>query len=405
MATPLIHDWNTYGVDKIDRVPPEFDDETLRDGIQSPSVTDPSIDDKLRILHLMAQLGINAADIGIPASGARAFADVLRLAREIADHGLPIRPNCACRTIEADIEPVIRISQRVGLPLDAYMFIGSSPIRQYAEGWTIDHMLRLSESAIAFALKNEVGAAFVTEDTTRASPDDLERLFRHAVDLGVQRLVLCDTVGHADPVGARNLVRWTRRLLDRIGPHVKIDWHGHNDRGLGVINAISAWAAGADRLHGTGLGMGERVGNAAMDLLLVNLKLMGVIENSLDALTEYAEVISRACEVPLAMNYPVLGADAFRTATGVHAAAIGKALGKNDTELVDRVYSSVPASWVGRRQRVEVGFLSGKWNVRLWMAQHGIDYTDARCEAILTAAKRSKRTLTDADLRAVLSGV
>ena len=380
-------------------------DETLRDGLQSASVTDPDPDTKLRILHLMARLGIDGADIGMPSAGPRAYHDALRLAEEVAAAELPIEPHCACRTAMRDIELVSELSQRAGIAIDAYMFIGSSPIRQFAEDWTLDHILRASEKVIDFARREGVQIAFVTEDTTRSSPQDLQKLFHHALDLGVNRLVLCDTVGHADPGGALNLVRWTRELVDSVRDGVQLDWHGHNDRGLAVINAISAWKAGANRVHGTGLGIGERVGNAAIDLLLVNFKLMGAIDNNLDALTEYVDVISAACEVPLPANYPVLGGDAFRTATGIHAAAIGKALAKEDAELADFVYSSVPASWVGKQQEIEIGFMSGKWNVRLWMDRHGVEYSDARCEAILTAAKRANRILSEDDIRAVVASV
>ena len=401
----LIHDWNTYGQAAPDRRPPQFEDETLRDGIQSPSVTDPDIEDKLRILHLMERLGIDALDLGLPGAGPRAIRDIERLAREIADQRLNISANCACRTLVSDIQPVADVCQKVGIPVDAYLFIGSSPIRQYAEGWTIDHILKTADAAFEFTFAHGLGTAFVTEDTTRSAPADLERLFRHAIGLGVDRLVLCDTVGHADPVGTRRLVQWTRRLIEDTGQDVQIDWHGHNDRGLAVINAIAAWEAGADRLHGTGLGLGERVGNAAMDQLLVNFKLMGVIDNKIDALTEYAQVIARACEVSVPTNYPVLGVDAFRTATGVHAAAIGKAFDKDNRSLAERVYSSVPASVVGKHQSIEIGYMSGKWNVRLWMQAHGIEYTEARCDAILAAAKASRRTLTDADIRAVIQRV
>ena len=401
----LIHDWNRHRAPAYARKRPQFVDETLRDGLQSASVTDPDPDAKLRILHLMARLGIDAADIGIPSAGPRAYHDALRLAEEVALAKLPIEPHCACRTAVSDIEMVSELTQRAGIPVDAYMFIGSSPIRQFAEDWTLDHLLRTSEEVIEFAHRQGVQVAFVTEDTTRSSPQDLQKLFHHALDLGVNRLVLCDTVGHADPGGAQNLVRWTRELVDSVRDGVQLDWHGHNDRGLAVMNAISAWKAGANRVHGTGLGIGERVGNAAIDLLLVNFKLMGAIDNHLDALMEYASVISDACRVPLPANYPVLGGDAFRTATGIHAAAIGKAIAKEDIELADFVYSAVPASWVGKQQEIEVGFMSGKWNVRLWMDRHGIEYSDARGEAILTAAKRANRILSEEDIQAAIASV
>jgi 2-isopropylmalate synthase len=399
----LIYDWN-----EIKKKGPlttktiEFDDETLRDGIQSPSVADPTIEDKLEILHLQAKLGITTSDIGLPGAGPRAFEDVLRLAREIADQKLPIQANCAGRTMVQDIRPMVEVSQKAGLPIEVYCFIGSSPIRQYAESWDLDHILKTSEEAISFAVKEGMDVAYVTEDTTRSRPDHLDRLFRHAIGLGVKRLVVCDTVGHSTPDGIFNLLGWVRNLIDGSGQDVKIDWHGHNDRGLGVTNVLHAIEAGADRVHGTCLGIGERVGNAAIDQVLMNLKLLGAIDNDLTHLVKYCETVSRACHWPIPKNYPLAGEDAFRTATGVHAAAIVKAYDRNDRELADRVYSGVPAGLFGKRQVIEIGPMSGMSNVRFWLKQHHIDVSDDVKQAILQRAKTSNRTLLEGEIYEVI---
>lgn len=399
----LIYDWN-----EIKKKGPlttkkiEFDDETLRDGIQSPSVADPSIEDKLEILHLQAKLGITTSDIGLPGAGPRAFEDVLRLAKEIAEQKLPIQANCAGRTVVQDIRPMVEVSQKAGIPIEVYCFIGSSPIRQYAESWDLDHILRTSEEAISFAVKEGMDVAYVTEDTTRSRPDHLDRLFRHAIGLGVKRLVICDTVGHSTPDGIFNLLGWVRNLIDGTGQDVKIDWHGHNDRGLGVTNVLHAIEAGADRVHGTCLGIGERVGNAAIDQVLMNLKLLGAIDNDLTHLVKYCETVSRACHWPIPKNYPLAGEDAFRTATGVHAAAIVKAYDRNDRELADRVYSGVPAGLFGKRQVIEIGPMSGMSNVRFWLKQHHIDVSDEVKQDILKRAKASNRTLFEGEIYEVI---
>lgn len=404
-GSDLVYDWNEVRRrGPVLTKKPEFDDETLRDGIQSPSVVDPSIEDKLEILHLQAAIGVTTSDIGLPGAGPRAFADVLRLAKEIADQRLPIQANCACRTVRADIEPVVEVSQKAGIPIEVYTFIGSSPIRQYAESWSVDHILETSEKAIRFAVEQGMEVAYVTEDTTRSNPQDLDRLFRHAIGLGVKRLVICDTVGHSTPDGIFNIIQWTQGLIAGIGADVKIDWHGHNDRGLGVTNAIHALEAGADRVHGTCLGIGERVGNAALDQVLLNLKLLGQIDNDLTQLLEYCRVVSRACEWPIPRNYPLAGADAFRTATGVHAAAIVKAFDRDDTWLADRVYSGVPAGLFGKEQEIEIGPMSGMSNVRYWLRHRGRDFDETLARAILDRAKQSDRTLTDDEIEAVLQG-
>jgi 2-isopropylmalate synthase len=398
--TELIYDWNrAAGPDlRPARGKVELDDETLRDGLQSPSVRSPSIEDKVRILHMMVDLGIESADIGLPGAGPHVAADVEILAREIADHRLPIFPNCAARTVIADIRPVVEISQRVGIPIEASCFIGSSPIRQYAEGWTLDRMLRLTREAVEFGVKEGLPVMFVTEDTTRANPDDLRRLYTEAVEAGARRVCVADTVGHATPNGARNVIRFIREVVDATGEDVKVDWHGHKDRGMSVINALAAAEAGADRLHGTAVGIGERVGNCPIDILLVNMQLLGWIDRDLSRLKEYCQLVSEKTGVPLPDNYPVVGKDAFRTGTGVHAAAIIKARARGDEWLADRVYSSIPASLIGSRQVIEVGPMSGESNVVYWLEERGIEATPELVKEIFQKAKSSPATLEEVEI-------
>ena len=403
----LIYDWNTLdgSFDYSTRRGVQLNDETLRDGLQSPSVTDPAIEAKKELLHLMAQLGIASADIGLPGAGPRAVADVEALAREIVTHRLPVEPNCAARTVRADVQPIVDISQRVGIAIEAATFIGSSPIRQYAEDWTLERMLRATEDAVTFAVTNGLPVMYVTEDTTRAQPEVLKKLYTTAIECGARRICLADTVGHATPHGVRQLVRFVfEEIVKPSGEDVKVDWHGHRDRGLAVPNCLAAIEEGAHRIHGTALGVGERCGNAEMDLLLVNLKLLGLHDWDLSKLNEYVTLASEACRVPLAYNWPVFGEDAFRTGTGVHAAAIVKAQAKGDDWLADRVYSGVPAGWFGLKQRIEISHMSGISNVRFWLAAHGYDTSDeGLCSHVFEAAKKCDRTFADAEVHALCS--
>jgi 2-isopropylmalate synthase len=393
----LIYDWNRAGGADLRpaRGRVELDDETLRDGLQSPSVRNPSIEEKLRILHLMAELGIESADIGLPGAGPHVVRDVERLAREIVEQRLKIAPNCAARTVLADIRPIVEISQRTGLAIEVSCFIGSSPIRQYAEGWTLDRMLRLSREAVEFAVGEGLPVMFVTEDTTRAAPEDLRRLYTEAVEAGARRVCVADTVGHSTPNGARNLIRFIRGV---VGEEVKIDWHGHKDRGLDVINAFAAAEAGADRLHGTAVGIGERVGNCPIDQLLVNMQLLGWINRDLHRLQEYCRFVADTTGVPLPDNYPVVGKDAFRTGTGVHASAIIKARARGDDWLADRIYSSIPAGMIGCRQVIEVGPMSGESNVVYWLQERGIEASPELVREIFQKAKSSAITLEEAEI-------
>ncbi len=403
----LIYDWNRLpGSFDFSRVTVELDDETLRDGLQNPSVTDPPIDKKVELLHLMVELGIHSADIGLPGAGPRAYEAVLALAREIVDGGLPISANCAARTVRADIEPIARVAQATGLRLEVGAFIGSSPIRQYAEGWDLDRILAATRDAVGFAVGEGLDVMYVTEDTTRSRPEALRELYGAAIEAGARRICLADTVGHATPHGVRQLVRFAKEIVSEAGDDVRIDWHGHRDRGFGLANALAAIEEGVDRVHGTALGIGERIGNVEMDLLLVNLKLLGVHDRDLTRLPEYCRVAAEMCGLEVPHNYPVVGADAFRTGTGVHAAAIIKAMHKGDRWLEDCVYSGVPASEVGLRQVIEVSPVSGLSNVRYWLSAHGYDGGDeALCEAVFGLAKRCDHTLTREEIEAEIARV
>ena len=391
----LIHDWNEAGErweKPAFRI--QFDDETLRDGLQSPSVHTPTIEERIDILHRMDALGIDTADIGLPGAGPKVARDVERLARAIADGRLNVKANCAARTVVADIQPIAEITERTGVPIECCTFIGSSPIRQYAEGWTLDFLRKCTEDAISFAVKQGLTVMYVTEDTTRADPESLRLLYTTAIRSGASRLCIADTVGHATPNGAKAVVGYVRTLIAELGADVGIDWHGHRDRGFGVASSIAALEAGATRLHGAALGIGERCGNTSIDLLLVNLAMMGYLDRDLSSLPAYCQAVAQACDIRIPPNYPVVGADSFRTATGVHAAAMVKALRKGDRALMDAVYAAVPASLVGRQQEIEIGPMSGRSNVIFWLESRGMQPADDIVDRIYEAAKASNRTLT-----------
>src|SRR5216110_1101531 len=404
----LIYDWNRAGgATSFDwtRARVDLNDETLRDGLQSPSVRDPALDVKKRLLHLMADLGIVAADIGLPGAGPRVVEQVRALATEIRDARLPIAPNCAARTVISDVEPIVRVAHEVGITIEAATFIGPSPIRQYAEDWTLDRIVQSTVEAVTYAVKHGLPVMYVTEDTTRAKPEALKALYGAAIDCGATRICLADTVGHATPEGVKALVHFVKQEIV-AGKRVAIDWHGHRDRGLGLINCLAAIEAGVDRVHATALGVGERVGNAEMDLLIVNLKLLGTHGHDIAKLPEYCRLVADPVGVPIPVNYPVLGADAFRTGTGVHAAAIIKAKKKGHAWLADRVYSSVPAEEFGLEQQIEISPVSGLSNVKYWLETHGYDAEhEAACRVLFEAAKRTDRVLSDEECHRLLRHV
>lgn len=407
-AAALIYDWNEKDRrGPVLRKPPRFVDETIRDGIQSPSVRDPSIEQKMELVRLMDQMGVHVVNLGLPGAGKRAQEDVERLLRFIVEERLRILPNCAARTVAADIQPIIDISQRVGVPIEVTAFIGSSPIRAYAENWEVERLVKHTKDAIEMTVAAGLPASFVTEDTTRSHPTTLDTLFRTAIDAGATRLVLCDTCGHATPDGVRNLLNFTKGLLRALDveDRVKLDWHGHNDRGHALTLALHALEWGVDRAHGCGLGIGERVGNTSMDLMLLNLYLLGQLDpeqHDLSCLVDYVQKVSEFTGVPIHPSYPLSGRDAFRTATGVHAAAIIKAEKTGDHNLADRVYSAVPARIFGRRQQIEIGHYSGRSNVVYWLKEHGYDPTDELVDRVFAAAKKQDHTLSEDEVRALV---
>jgi len=401
----LIYDWNvegTFPAKPTQKI--QLNDETLRDGLQSPSARKPSLDEMVAHLHNCAAVGIDALNIGLPGAGPHVVEQTEVLAREIVNAKLPLYPNCAARTVVADIKPIAEISQKFGLPIEAATFIGSSAIRMEVEGWDLDFVLKCVTDAITFVKGEGLPSMFVTEDTVRAHPDVVRALYGAAIDLGADRLVVCDTTGHITPWGVKNLLGCIFDLIDEKGVRgqVEVDWHGHMDRGLGVINNIAAIEAGADRLHGTALGIGERAGNAPLDITMVNLKLMGWIDQDLTKLGRYVKHGAEICGFDIPSTYPVFGADAFETGTGVHAAAVIKALNRDDTWLANRVYSGVPADEFGLHQKIGVGPMSGKSNVIFWLRANAYDVTDNVVNAVFEAAKGADRMLTDDQIDAIV---
>src|SRR5579863_6459060 len=402
-TSDLIYDWNQNHPPGLKPSGPILlNDESLRDGLQSPSVRDPSIPEKIEILHLMEALGINSLDLGLPGAGTRVVEAVTALAREIVASKMKIRANCAARTHENDIRPIAEIVQKTGLPIEAATFIGSSPIRRFTENWTDDFLLTTTENAVKYAVSLGLDVMYVTEDTTRCDPETVKKLYATAIRSGARAICICDTAGHATPMGALALVRFViNEVVKPSGENIRVDWHGHSDRGLAIANSMAAVIAGAHCVHGCAIGLGERVGNTQIDQMLVNLKLMDIApwnQQDMTSLKHYCQAVSQATGVPIPANYPVVGDDAFRTATGVHAAAIIKAYHKNDINLANTVYSGVPSHVFGLEQIIDIGPMSGKSNVLFWLERRGIPAADDVVDRIFQRAKKSDHTLSEAEI-------
>ena len=406
-TSELIYDWNVIDYE-INRNPANhphdlwFDDETLRDGLQSPSARNPTIEEKKELLTYMEKLGIQKVDLGLPGAGPFHREHINAMLSHIIENDFEIRPGAAVRTLMQDIEPLVEMQENHGISIQASAFLGTSPIRQYTEGWTMDKLISTMEKAVSYAVENEVPVMFVTEDTTRSNPDDVKAIYHRAMELGVRRLCVCDTCGHVTPNGVKKLLNFIDEEVIKDGGYkrheIEVNWHGHQDRGLGVANNIAAVEAGADVIHGTALGVGERAGNAPLDQTLVNLKLMGVIDNDLTLLDEYTRTANKYIEVPLPRNYPVFGDDAFETGTGVHASAVIKAMRKGDDWLADRVYSGVPAGDFGLKQIIRIGHMAGRSNIIWWLEQNGYEVSDELVSHLFEIAKSQRRNMLDSEV-------
>ena len=408
----LIYDWNIIDYE-INRNPANhphgvwFDDETLRDGLQSPSARNPTIDEKKELLTYMEKLGIQKVDLGLPGAGPFHREHINSMLSHIIDNDYQIRPGAAVRTLMHDIEPLVEMQEKHGIQIQASAFLGTSPIRQYTEGWTMEKLISTMEKAVSYAVENDVPVMFVTEDTTRSNPDDVRAIYQRAMELGVRRLCVCDTCGHVTPNGVKKLLNFVDEEVIKDGGYkrneIEVNWHGHQDRGLGVANNIAAVEAGADVIHGTALGVGERAGNAPLDQTLVNLKLMGVIDNDLTLLDEYMRTANKYIEVPLPRNYPVFGEDAFETGTGVHASAVIKAMRKGDDWLADRVYSGVPAGDFGLKQVIRIGHMAGRSNIIWWLEQNGYEVNDELVAHLFEVAKSQRRNMLDSEVESAVN--
>ena len=403
----LIYDWNLvdYEYSRDSTNHPHgvwFDDETLRDGLQSPSALNPTIEQKIELLDFMEKLSIQKVDLGLPGAGPFHINHIDKMMSHIVESDYKIRPGAAVRTLMGDIEPLVALQEKHGVPIQASAFLGTSPIRQFTEGGTMDKLLSTMEKAVGFAVENDVPVMFVTEDTTRSKPEDVKKIYDRAMELGVRRLCICDTCGHVTPNGVKQLLSFIDEEVIKDGGYqrrdIEVNWHGHQDRGLGVANNLAAVEAGADVIHGTALGVGERAGNAPIDQTMVNLSLMGVIENDLSLLGDYMKKANEYIKVPLPRNYPVFGQDAFETGTGVHASAVIKAIRKGDMWLADRVYSGVPAGDFGMEQIIRIGHMSGKSNIVWWLEQNEIHVEDELVAHLFEVAKSQPRNMEDDEI-------
>jgi 2-isopropylmalate synthase len=368
MSESLIHKWNP-DTEILKRLYQEalVVDETLRDGLQGYLNRQPSIEEKIQFLEMMHSLGITDLALGFPAGNP---GDMPDLARHIIQRKFQFNPYALARIVESDIDAIDEIAQETGLSIAVMLFVGSSPIRAFVEGWDFKEKGLQVEKMIKYAHSKSLEVIFATEDTTQSQHETIERLYKTALDQGVKRLLIADTVGAAEPNDVRVIINYFKNEIMNGFSGIELDWHGHNDLGLAVANSLQAIQSGVKRVHGTVRGIGERAGNAALEQLIYNMYKHGNNRYNLQELRTYDRLVSDSTsEGDLSPRQPIVGDKIFTTRSGIHTSAILAALELGGPELADLIYSSVSAGALGREQEFELNEYSGSAGVKHELAK------------------------------------
>lgn len=392
----LVYDWNMTDADAPLARGVRVIDETLYEAVHAASAL-PDAGAISELLRCMPAIGIS--EVGLGALSASTLPEIVRRARLIAEERLPLAPACVVDAVSTEVDRVAHVLDASGGRLTVTLLVQASSLQQRALGQAPDRALADLEGALEAAARCGADSALLLHDAGRAHPAPLRRIVNAALGHGVERVCLWDSAGRTSPRGAGRLVAFMRRVAAERDALIQVGWFGRNDRDLALASALEARRRGADALHATALGLGHGAGCVPIDLLLANLLLLEVIDSDLSALKQYCDLAARAFGFSIPASYPVFGGDAFRTATGVHAAAIIKARDKGDHWLADRVYSSVPAGLFGLHQIIDVGPMSGESNAVAWLRHHGFTPQPELVKRIIARAKASKATLTAEEMR------
>lgn len=378
-------------------------DTTLRDGIQAPGIEQPSLEQKLAIIDFDARIGIEVVDVCLPGIGGSCYKEGVECARYIAKNHPHMEIVVLARTTQSDVDATLRFSEEAGVPLSVVLFRGSSDLRLLAEGWDeqqiIDDMYDYTRLLVSGGQK----VVCSTEDTTRTRPDFLEKIFLAGKDGGAKEFCIADTVGYTDPFSVENQSRWVREKLGSacLGLH----FHGHNDIGMAVANSLAALKGGADKIHVTWRGVGERAGNTPLEAFLGVLYTFGIEKYDLSMLVGGSQMVSEIFNRPIPVDSPLIGDAVYTTSTGIHAAGIHKAEQRGQKYLADIVYSAVPPSILGRKHTINIGPLSGRHNVERVLEKLEIPVTEKLVKALLKAAKLLNRDLSSKEIGTIITQI
>ena len=399
-GVPETYSWN----EERRNAPLVLVEDDTRDALQSVAVARPTTDERRDLLERVSRLGVHLSFIGFPAVSAVEHAECQALVSYIAERRLAIRPVLMARAVAIDLDRIIDIQQASGCAIVADLYVSISSIRLRAEGWDLVRLLRDLVAVASRAANNGLDFRLAFEDSTRAVPNDLKSAVEAALDVGAPTIVLNDTVGSSHPSGAARHVAFVGDLVARAGADAAIAWHGHNDKGLALANALAAVDAGATIVSGTFLGVGERAGNIPLEQLILALAERGQFGSDLDELPLICALFAARMGWSIPPNQPLIGADVFSTGTGTHAAALLKArhLGR---EWEDAIYSGVSAAALGREQSILIGPNSGRAAVRAVLDELSIEVNDDVVEQVLEHCKRAAKCLrTREEIEGIMRG-
>jgi len=362
-------------------------DTTLRDGEQTVGVVlDP--EQKLEIAKLLDELGIDRIEAGFP----RVSQDDWDAVKLISDAGLQAQVWGFSRAVPADLEALVELGVSASV-IESPI----SDLKLNAIGVDREKMLDRITSAMRFAGDNGILAAFFGVDSTRAEPDFYERVYKSAVEAGAQEVVVVDTLGIASPEAVADLVGKT---VEWVGPDVPVHFHGHNDFGLATASAVAAVRAGAQWIHGTINGMGERAGNADLGEVALTLRALYGVESNLrlDRIRDVAARVQTLSGYALEPWKPVTGETLFQRESGAVASQF------HDPPSIEPYSSALVAAERG----IVLGKKSGIDSIRIKAEELGMAVPDAERAELLAKVKelgtRKRGLVTDDEFRKLAGG-
>lgn len=398
-----IYDWDREGSERLKATQFRLLDTTLRDGVQTTGIKQPTWDDKRAIIDFDARLGIEAIDIHMPTDPeTRYFQEGVACAKYMAANYPNIERVVLARTIPTDVEATIQFAKDAGVPISVILFRGSSDPRLLAENWNEDEIVSGMEKFARKLTTNGLKVICATEDTTRSRKGlFLKNIFEAGKTGGASEFCIADTVGFADPDGVKEQIKW---MLTEVvgGSGLPLQYHGHDDTRNSVSNSIAAIKEGVETIHITWLGVGERAGNTPIEGILSDLDRRGIDKYYMGEVVQAATRVSKAFDIPIPRNHPLVGEIVFRTSSGIHAAGIDNARRRGFEDIAGIIYSAVDPRKVGRELEVVIGPLGGSHSVHWVLDEMGLEYSEERSKALLAHARAKNGELTAEEIKGVI---